>query len=89
MVNDTEVMRAGLLAVQSARRMLADKKTYEHAIEVQIAEADYNRLALANRRAIVLRWINPKAPITAVSVVKNWMVHTGKTDEGLVLRLSS
>ena len=45
-------MKAALLRLQSARRELSKSKTYERAVEVQLAEAEVNKLASIERREI-------------------------------------
>ena len=79
MKNDAEAMKAGLLLLQSARREFASSKTYERSLEVQIAEADYDRLAQANRREMAVVWVNPNEPLPSlIEPARNWLLYTGK-----------
>ena len=48
----TDPMKAALLRLQSARRELAKNKTYEMAVQVQLAEKEVNALANIARREI-------------------------------------
>lgn len=45
-------MKAALLRLASARRELAKSKTYEMAVQVQLAEKEVNSLASIARREI-------------------------------------
>ncbi len=69
-----------LLTLQSARRAYNKNQTYELALEVQIAEADYNREAVENRRAVEVIWVNPEEPIPAQAPERFWKLYTGKKD---------
>lgn len=45
-------MKAACLKLQSAKRELAEKPSYERAVEVQLAQAEVNKLASIARREI-------------------------------------
>lgn len=78
--NDVAPPNDPLLLLQSARRAYEKNKTYELALEVQVAEADYNRLAQENRRAITLIWVNPEEPLPAFAKSRFWKLYFGKKD---------